>query len=111
MKPYKCELTFEERIIIEKHRKLGISCRKISTILGRGKNTIVVEVKRNSIDGKYCADKAQKFAEERRIKQYEKLSELNKKNSFSPLGILKQKIENIEMQLDILFEILRGKDD
>jgi len=51
-------LSFEERFVIEKLMQGMATVREIARFLGRSPNTISREVKKNSVEGKYLADKA-----------------------------------------------------
>ena len=101
----KCKsLCFEERALIEKFLKMGLTCSEIGRRLGRGKNTIVVEVRNKGREG-YTATKAQKQSDETRSLGYKKLSEINsgKKKTY----FYKERIENLEMQVEILHETIK----
>jgi len=62
---YKTRITFEERQKIEKLLNEGFSCSKISAIIGRGRNVVVVEVRRSGGKNGYNAKDAQKMSDER----------------------------------------------
>ncbi len=96
-------LTYEERKLIEKYViKLGVSCGETAKILGRGKNTIVVEVRRaGGIN--YTAKAGQEYAEIMHEQRYNKLVE---RNSSYPIT-MKQRIESLEMQVQILSETIK----
>ncbi|MBU6431345.1 MAG: IS30 family transposase [Patescibacteria group bacterium] len=51
-------LSFEERFVIEKLYGVGVLIRNIAEFLGRSPNTVSSEIKRNSVNGVYEADKA-----------------------------------------------------
>lgn len=51
-------LSFEERFVIERLHRAGSAMRRIAEFLGRSVNTISREVKRNSVEGIYTAEKA-----------------------------------------------------
>lgn len=55
-------LSFEERFVIEKLYSVGVLIRKIAEFLDRSPNTISSEIKRNSVNGVYEADKAKRKA-------------------------------------------------
>ena len=57
MKTY-THLRKEERFVIEKLIAVGTKIRVIAEVLGRSPNTIAREIARNSVDGIYCAEKA-----------------------------------------------------
>lgn len=98
-------LTFEERQYIEAHIKVGLSSSKISKQLKRGKNTVVVEVRKNGGRKLYTALVAQQNTERRRIEGYEKVRTYNlgRKNPVS----CSQRIEFLEMQMEILSESVK----
>ena len=51
-------LSFEERFVIEKLFSVGALIREIAKFLGRSPNTISREIKKNSVNGEYLAEKA-----------------------------------------------------
>jgi IS30 family transposase len=99
-------LNLEERTKIEgllKDESLSLSA--ISRKIGRGKNTVVTEVRLNGGRDKYNAEKAQKRYDDLRKAQYEKLSKHNKgiqNKAFANAD----KISIIEMQLEIIIDQL-----
>lgn len=52
------QLSFEERFVIEKLFSLGVVIREIAKFLQRSPNTISREIKKNSVNGEYLAEKA-----------------------------------------------------
>ena len=60
-------LQITERLKIETLLNAGHKQIEISAQLGRSKSTISTEIGRNSCDGKYCHNAAQKRANERRM--------------------------------------------
>lgn len=98
-------ITFEERQAIEKYLKLGFSASSIARQLERSKNSIVWEVRRNGGREKYNAKLAQKDCDKRNEIRKEKVSYTNSKRS-SEFNY-KKRIENIEMQLEILSETIK----
>lgn len=68
MKQFK-RLTFEERKEIQKLISHGLSCNKIAKLICRGKNVVVVEVRRCGGLDKYNAVEAQKLSDERKVRQ------------------------------------------
>jgi IS30 family transposase len=97
-------LTLEERKEIKKRLLRGYSCSVISKILERGKNSVVVEVRRNGGKDKYDPNKAHEDYLERKVQRDLKVSKLNKNNQFNPYHHLKEKVENLEMQVEILYD-------
>jgi IS30 family transposase len=61
-------LNFSERACIEYFVNKGTSVRGISLFLDRSPNTISAEIRRNMVDGMYCAEKAKQRAY---IKRYQ----------------------------------------
>ncbi|HEC30672.1 MAG TPA: IS30 family transposase [Candidatus Yonathbacteria bacterium] len=53
-------MTKEERFLIEKMLKAGNVQKKIASTLERGRSTVCEEIKRNTVDGEYTAQKAQR---------------------------------------------------
>lgn len=51
-------LSFEERFVIEKLFRVGVVIREIAKFLHRSPNTVSREIKRNSVNGEYLAQKA-----------------------------------------------------
>ncbi len=98
-------LDLMERKYIEKRLNAleAVSCGQISKELGRGKNTIIVEVRRNGGREKYSATAAQKNAYAMSKARYEKLSNRNK-DAISPHTRLEIRISNLEMQIEILID-------
>lgn len=64
-------LQVTERLQIETLLLAGHSQNFISKQLGRSSSVISYEIRRNSVDGKYCHNKAQKLADERRANSKE----------------------------------------
>jgi len=104
-------LSFEERKTIEKFLKEKWSCSAIGKSLGRGKNTIVTEVRRASINGKYSAKIGQRLTEKRKREGYEKMVNHPNRKRFVKGGInvitLNKRIENLENQLEIIIDFLK----
>ena len=59
-------LSFEERFVIEKLFRAGSVIRRIAEFLNRSVNTISREIKKNSVNGEYLADKAKVKVMQRR---------------------------------------------
>lgn len=97
-------LTFEERQLIEKYLKDGLSGIKISERINRSKNCINTELRKIGREI-YTAKEAQKKADECFLSKYEKLSQRNKGNQVT--FKIKQRIENLEMQVEILHDIVK----
>jgi transposase, IS30 family len=52
------QLSFEERFVIEKLFSVGVVIREIAKFLRRSPNTVSREIKKNSVNGQYLAEKA-----------------------------------------------------
>jgi IS30 family transposase len=100
--------TLAERKKIERFLKMRFSCGAIAKELGRSKNGVVSEVRRNGGKKEYNAEKAQEQAETRRTNKYKNLIEINKgKRENHPIHRMKMRIDNLEMQLEILYETIK----
>ncbi len=104
-KPHQTPITFEERKLIQKYIAQGKSCGETARLIGRSKNGVVSEVRKGG--GKdYNAKAAQKITDETRNNRYQALSERNKGNQVT--FKMKQRIENLEMQVEILHDVIKG---
>ena len=104
-------LCLMERKYIEKMIKEDRSLSSIAGDMGRGRNTIIVEVNKNGGRIAYDAEIAHKSMLERRLKRSEDVSEKMKVHTRTQYCFLKQRIENMEMQLDIIIETLKELKD
>jgi IS30 family transposase len=96
--------TFEERKEIQKHISKGISCSETARLIGRSKNGVTTEVRKGG--GRfYNAKIAQNLSDKIRSERYEKLSQMNKSNKVA--FKLKTRIENLEMQVEILHDCIK----
>lgn len=96
--------TYEERQKIQKLISSGVSCGETARLIGRSKNGVVTEVRKGG--GRfYNAKEAQKRSDKTKLERYQKLSDQNKgkKVAFK----MKQRIESLDMQVEILHEILK----
>ena len=100
-------LCLMERKIIYKMMKKAHSCGEIAKFLGRGKNSIVVEVRRNGGRDAYDPVIAEQQARERTVRRIKKSSETTKGKVANPYKHLSDRIENLEMQLEIVTETLK----
>lgn len=100
-------LTFAERKIIEKYIKQNYSASEISRLIRRGKNTVIVEIRRNEGREKYSALQAQKDSRLRKEKADKKRKNNGTQLPLSPYQLLAKRVENMEMQLDIITTILK----
>ena len=99
-------LTLSERKIIESLIKKNFKCTEISRRINRGKNSVVVEVRRAGGYDNYNAKRAQKESEERWAARNKNLSEYNGSKVPEP-NLLRTKIQNLEFQIEILFEQIK----
>ncbi len=97
-------LTLEERKQIEQLIKQGLSCGNIAQEINRSKNCVVVEVRRNGKE-LYNAKLAHKDAIERDQKKRRVVS--LKLKEAPPSYQMKQRIENLEMQVEILHDTIK----
>jgi len=98
-------LTLQERMLIEKHIKRDLSCREIAKIIGRSKNGVTSEIRRNGGREKYNAEQANLNTIHIEQQKYQKLSERNKAQAYK--SSFEKRIDNLEMQLQILTETIR----
>lgn len=100
-------LSLEERKIIEKKIKEGLSLGKISHFMGRSPNGIIVEVRKNGGREEYKAIQAHENSKITENERKKKVCENLKKSTYNPFIYLKQKIEILEMQLEIIIEQIK----
>lgn len=100
-------LNIKERQVIEKFIHENYSCLKISKIIGRGKNSIVTEIRRNGGKELYNAEEAQHRSDQVQAEKKQKTMEALKKSGFNPYISIKQKIEFLEMQIEILIDAIK----
>ena len=98
-------LTFEERKTIQKGLDEGLSGSKIALSLGRSVNAISTEIRKNGGRLYYSAEKGEKSFKQRSFERYKTVSEKAKKNKTS--YFMKQRLENLEMQVEILHEAIK----
>ncbi len=99
-------INFEERENIEKLLKEGLSCGQIAVKINRSKNGIVCEVRKLGKEN-YIAKEAERIAQENLIKKYKNIGGLAKKRNKEQREITLRKIENLEMQIDILHDTIK----
>lgn len=100
-------LCLKERKTIQRLIEQRWSLSNIATHLGRGKTTIIVEVKKNQGRENYNAKKAHERAMDNVIKKNERLSQLSKNRGTYQGLSLTSRIENLEMQIEILTDSIR----
>lgn len=98
-------LTLEERKQIEALFKTDLSCSRISKKIGRGKNTVVNEARKAGGRELYRAESAHNLSLLSVQEGYEKLRARNESNKVT--FKFKQRIEHLEMQIEILHETLK----
>jgi len=99
-------LTLEERKKIHKYLQTGESLSRISYHIGRGKNSVIVEVRRNGGYESYDPFKAHESAIKRKEEADRKRS-LNGQVSPNPYIFLRNRIDNLEFQLEILIDTIK----
>lgn len=103
-------LTFDERKTIESLVTTGLTLTGISKQIGRGKNTVVLEVRRNGGREKYNAADAQKRASFENDKRKTKIGNARTnrmaRTTSEKFDHVFDKLDGFQMQLDILFEEL-----
>lgn len=101
----KSELKFEERRQVEKLIKEcpDLSLTQISKLINRGKNTVIDEVRKNGGREVYNAELAHHRYLDLRAKKSQNVTLEN-----HPIHRMKNKIDAIEMQLEIIIEELRA---
>ncbi len=102
-------LCLMERRLISKMLKKGMGLSEIARELGRGKQAICSEVRRNGGRETYNAHKAQKLSIERKIERDVKCSVAikTKFNKFQTDVGIEQRVWNLEMQLEILTDYIK----
>jgi IS30 family transposase len=100
------------QILIATHKSLS----KIADLMGRGRNSIIVEVRRNGGRDTYNAAHAQKQADLRVLEKNKKTGETLKKLNlplrsnaalWEELKQQRTEIENLKMQLEILIDTIK----
>lgn len=104
-------LTFEERKKIEKLIKTGMSAGRISLAIGRSKNIAIVEIRRSGGRENYNAADAQRMSAERHEKRRQNQKKNFEKNPLpNPYTLLKNEIDALNMQIEIIMQIITKKD-
>lgn len=107
LKKQKNDLIYKERLQIWELLKSGHSCGDIAKVLFRGKNTVVFEVRRNGGKDAYDPIEAHNKAQQRKLDRYESLK-TNYEPDTHPMTRIKNKIEALEMQVEILLDLIKG---
>lgn len=100
--------SFEERQEIERLLKQGLSCGEIARRIGRSKNGVVLDVRKCGGKEAYTAKKSIKIFYERNEERKRKISEFNMGRKNHPYQTLKEKIQNLEFQIEILHDTIKG---
>ena len=100
-------LTFEERQKIESLNKNGLSCHQIAREIGRSKNAIATEFRRNGGREHYSAKKGQQRTDDLRKKRSEQMKIDSRVLVNIQKAQLGKRIANIEMQIEILFDLFK----
>jgi len=100
-------LTLIERKFIKKEIDNNISLSEIAMNLDRGRNTIITEVRINGGRENYDPHKANNRAIENKLKRIENVSAKMKGKITNPYLSMSKRIENLEMQVEILSETIK----
>lgn len=100
-------LCLSERNTIAKMIKKGASLSEISRLLGRGKQTVAAEVSKNGGKESYKARDAQKKAVERKIERDIKCRHAIRNRFINPQIDVLNRLENLEMQMEIIVETIK----
>lgn len=96
--------TLEERKVIQKLLKQGFSGTNIAKHLHRSQNGVNYEIRRNGGRNKYDAEKAHEIIIKRRMESNEKRRNANLGKSGPGLN---KRVQNLEMQVEVLFETIK----
>lgn len=100
-------MTFEERKEFYFLLRTGKSIRKIAFIMGRSPTLLNLEIIRNGKRESYDYQKAQESAEERRRVKNEKIRGRIEPFKEHAMTRMNKRIENLEMQIEILHETIK----
>jgi len=99
-------INFEERKVIEELLQLDYSGSQIAYEINRHKNSINFEIRRNGGRKNYKAEIAQQRHNDIGMLKNSSLREKYDKGKH-PISRMKQKIENLEMQMEILTDSIK----
>lgn len=102
---YQTRINFKERVLIESYLKDGLSASKIALEIGRSKNGVITEIRRGGGRDNYCSKQSQLIMDQKEAQRLNKMKEINKK--YTVLSLLQQKVENLEMQIEILYDTIK----
>ena len=101
-------LTYEERQKIETLIKTPVSLTVLASMIGRSKNCVVLEVRRNGGRSEYTAKKGQASADARVDQRKQVLIKNNTgKIGKNPRSHFIHRMRSIEMQVQIISETLK----
>lgn len=98
------QLTLEERRLIEKYIKMGISFNQQARMIGRSNYTIADEIRRNGGRENYCAEKAQERAV---VMRGRSSSNSQSKVYKGRIDKLETRVDSLEMQIEILMDLIK----
>lgn len=101
------EVNLDERREINRLLRQKFSLGEIAKKIGRGKNTVVAEVRRNGGVESYNPVKAEARAVLLKNQRAQRCRELNQTRPPSPYQRLEQRIQNLEMQVEILVDAIK----
>ena len=102
-------LTLSEREEIHRLLKQSYTFSEIARKINRGKSTVTREINRNGGPMFYDAVLADEATAARLIQGYESSSKkLKEQNLTNPYMSLAQRVENLEMQIEILLDVIKG---
>mgnify|MGYP003396458589 FL=1 len=98
---------FEEREQIQKLISQGLSASAIARKIGRSKNGVIVEIRKNGGREKYNASLAQ---ENRVVVWGESIHRRQQRiNDYSSIKYLLEQVKSLQEQINIIFELLNNK--
>ena len=110
-KRVKTQLNYKDRKLIEQlinDEGVYYSLGAIAEAIGRSKNGVITEVRRNGGRDVYNAQMAQKRACDLKKLRVEKLQKAWKENPMpTPYAKMKERIENLELQIEILIDTIK----
>jgi hypothetical protein len=106
---YNQPINLSERNQIQKFLAQNYTISTISRIIGRSKNGILVEVRRNGGRKCYNATLAHERATNIKKTKYENISKINATRGINPWKNIKKRIEILEMQLEIVIDYIQNQ--
>lgn len=108
------EISYEERLEIKKYIKKSFSVVSIARLINRPASSVKNEISRNGGRNYYSAELAQKRADTLKKVRYQKTIDLFSKEiieSDDEILKLKERIENLEFQMEIILDFIKEKND